>query len=326
MNRCRCAKVVGMGLLSLAALLFVIQISWAKFPEKPITAIMCWSAGGTIDLSFRPLAAAAGRILGQQIIIETKPGGAGGVGMGLLKTRKGDGYNMGVTTISTLIHQHMNKVPYDLLKDFMPIMQYSDAPYGIAVLASAPWKTFKEFVDYAKANPGKVRFSSSSPGDPGGFLTMSTLANKFQVDWIHVPFEGGMPGMAALLGGHVEAYAATLGIVTSNVRAGKLRLLVTFGEKRLEKFPDIPTLKELGIPVVAPSFSALFVPRGVPPEILETLHQAFRKAMDDPDFHKGLEITDKGWVYRSPKDTAAHFLEAEQEIKRIMAGMKSRKD
>jgi tripartite-type tricarboxylate transporter receptor subunit TctC len=315
-----------MGLLSLATLFFVIQISWAKFPEKPITAIMCWSAGGTIDLSFRPLAAAAGKILGQQIIIETKPGGAGGVGMGLLKTRKADGYNMGVTTISTLIHQHMNKVPYDLLKDFMPIMQYSDAPYGIAVLANAPWKTFKEFVDYAKGNPGKIRFSSSSPGDPGGFLTMSTLANKFQVDWIHVPFEGGMPGMAALLGGHVEAYAATLGIVTSNVRAGKLRLLVTFGEKRMEKFPDVPTLKELGIPIVAPSFSAIFAPKGISPENQETLHQAFKKAMEDPEFHKGLEITDKGFVYRNPKDAAAHFLEADEEIRRIMRAMKPQKE
>jgi tripartite-type tricarboxylate transporter receptor subunit TctC len=325
MMNLKSSKMVGL-VLVVGALFFLNGgAAWAKYPEKPINGIMCWSAGGTIDLTFRPLATAAGKIMGQPFIIETRPGGSGSVGMGLLKTRKPDGYNVAASTISTLIHQHMNRVPFNLVKDFTPILQYSDAPYGIAVKADSPWKTFKDFVDYAKANPGKVRFGSSGPGDPGGLLTMSTLAERFQVDWTHIPFEGAMPALSALLGGHLEAYAATLGIVKSNILSGRLRLIVGFGEKRLKSFPDVPTLKELGTPFVAPSFSAVWGPKGLPPEIHETLHQAFRKAMDDPDFLKSLDITEKGWVYKNPADTAKEILRSEQLVIKILGDMKKKK-
>ena len=302
-----------------------IQTIWAKYPEKQITVIMCWAAGGSVDLSFRPLATAASRILGQQLAIEIRPGASGGVGMGVLKTRKPDGYHLGVTSISTLIHQNMNKVTYDLLKDFAPILQFADAPYGLAVLTDAPWKTFKDFMDYAKSNPGKIRFSSSGPGDPGGFLTMSSLGNRLSVHWNHIPFEGGPPALAAILGGHVEAYAASLGVVKPQILAGRLRLLATFGEKRQAAFPNVPTLKEMGIPIVAPSFNGVFAPVGITGEVQETLHQAFKKSMEDPDFMKALELTDKTSVYRGPQDAAAHFFEVDQEIKRVIREMKLRK-
>lgn len=322
MRKHKSGKII-LVLLSLSGFLFLAgQTSWAKYPEKPITAIMCWSAGGVIDLSFRPLATSASKTLGQQIIIETHPGGSGGVGMGFLKSRRADGYTIGVTTISTLIHQNLNKVSFDLLKDFVPIMQYSYGPFVIVSLPTAPWKTFKEFLEYAKANPGKVRIGSSGPADPGGFLTMSSLANLLKIDWTHVPFEGGMPALAAVLGGHVEAYTGTLGMSASNIKAGKLRLLATFGEKRLAKFPDVPTLTEMGIPIVAPSFAAIFARKEITPEIQETLHQTFKKGMEDPEFQKGLEITYRGFSYKGPKEAAAYYQEVDQEIQKIMREQK----
>lgn len=322
MRKGECVKISGMLLFFIGLLFLSSQTTWAEYPDKPITAIQCWSAGGQIDITTRALATPASKILGQQIIIETRPGGSGGVGIGLLKTRKADGYNIGVTTISTLIHQHLNKVPYDLIKDFTPIMQYSDGAYCIAVAASSPWKSVQDLLDYAKANPGKIRISSSGPGDPGGFLTMSALADRFKLDWTHVPFVGGMPAVAALLGGHVEVYSGALGNAAPNVKAGKLRLLAILTEKRWPNFPEVPNLKELGIPIVAPSFSAIFAPKGLPPDILEILHQGLRKAMDDPDFKKSLEVTDKGWVYRSPQEFAKDLAEVDQEIRRIVRQMK----
>jgi len=311
-------------------LVFFLQLSlvfaatsWAKFPEKPIVLIMPYPAGGGTDISMRPLVNAAGRVLEQQVVIEYHPGGSAAVGLGILKIRKPDGYTIGMTPSVALTNQYTRKVNYDLIKDFTPIMQYADYNYGLVVNSDSPWRTLRELTDYAKSNPGKVRFASTGPSDRQS-LVMSSLAKQLGIHWIHIPFEGGPPALAALLGGHVEAYSTTMH-VKSQVASGRLRLLATYGEKRNPSFPDVPTLGELGFKTLSPTFMAIVGPKGIPPQIVETIHQAFKKGLEDPAFVKACEVVDHSIIYRSPAETAQLFNKVDDEVKNILEDLKLRK-
>lgn len=154
----------------------------------------------------------------------------------LLKNEKPDGYTIGILPSGAVLSQHMRKVPYDSAKDFTPIMQYAVYLYGLVVKSDSPWKTFKDFIDYCKANPGKIRYSTAGPGTPQ-HLVMERLALKEKIKWTHVPFEGGPQAITALLGGHVEASSQTTEW-KKHVEAGTLRLLAVYGEKRMVDFPD----------------------------------------------------------------------------------------
>jgi tripartite-type tricarboxylate transporter receptor subunit TctC len=294
--------------------------SWAIYPEKPITFIMPWPAGGGTDTSGRPLIEAASRILGQPIVIEYHPGGSTIVGMNILKNRKPDGYTIGQTTLSATISQHMRKVPVDLVKDFSYIMQYAEYSNGLTVRSDSPWKTLKEFLDYCKANPGKIRYSATGPSSPPA-LIMATLGKRLGIQWTLIPFEGGPPALTALLGGHVEAYTGTMH-VKPHVLAGRVRLLCAYEEKRAPSFPDLPTLQELGYPITCSNFLVLLAPKGIPPDVLETLHRAFKKAMDDPAFKKGCQAVDHVIVYRNPEETTRHIKKMDEEIAMTLKELK----
>ena len=137
-----------------------------KYPTKPITLIVGYPAGGSVDTCARPFTNAASKVLGQPIVIVNKPGGGSSVAMASLKNEKPDGYTIGLLISGAVISQHMRKVPYDTAKDFTPIMQYGVYLYGLVVQSDSPWKTFKEFIDYSKNNPGKIRYSTAGPGRP----------------------------------------------------------------------------------------------------------------------------------------------------------------
>ncbi len=315
----------GMILFSLALLSFGNPASWAKYPEKPINLIMCWPPGGTMDISLRPLAKAASQGIDQQIVIEYRAGASGSVGMGLLKTKKPDGYTIGVTSSSSVVQQHVAKVGYDITKDFTCIMQYVDVAYGLVVQADSPWKTFQEFVQFTKANPGKIRYSS--PGPAGStYLTMAALSKHYGIDWTHIPFAGGAPALTALLGGHVEAYSATIGGCKSQILAGRLRLLAAFGEKRIPSFPDIPNINELGFSVKFPQAYYIFGPKGLPSDILETLHQVFKKGLQDPEFIKACATGESVIIYRNPREMTEHILQFSKEMVEIIRDLKIKKE
>ena len=317
-------KILGMVLVSLVFLSVGDQTSWAKYPEKPIVLLQPWPAGGGVDVSLRPLVSAASRFIGQPIVIEYHPGGSNAVALGILKNKRPDGYTIGLITPDPLINPYMRKVAYDFFKDFTPILQYGDMTFGLTVVADAPWKTFKDFIDYAKANPGKIRYSSAGPGAPAHF-PMPRMGKLLNIEWTHIPFEGGPAAMAALLGNHVEAYSTTMQ-PKPQILAGRLRLLVTYGEKRIPGFPDIPTLLELGIPITTPSFLAIIGPKGLSPQIVEGINQAFKKAMEDPEFIKSCGMVDHIPNYRDQQETAKHFLKVDEELKNIFRDMKTKKD
>ena len=287
-----------------------ITFAQEKYPTRPINFVIGYPAGGMTDASARPLVSAASKILGQPIVVVNKPGGGSVVAMTSLKNEKPDGYTIGSLTTGGTLSQYMRKIPYDSAKDFTPIMQYVIHLYGLVVRSDSPWKTFKEFVDYAKANPGKIRYSTAGPGTPQ-HLVMERLALMEKIKWTHIPFEGGGPAVAALLGGHVEACSQTTEW-KKQVEAGRLRGLALYAEKRAGGLPQIPTLLEAGYDIVAPGAISIVGPRGLPPHIGEALHAAFKKALEDPDYIRVCKETDQEIAYRGPQDLARYLAETHE--------------
>ncbi|HWU37154.1 MAG TPA: tripartite tricarboxylate transporter substrate binding protein, partial [Candidatus Acidoferrum sp.] len=261
---------------------------------------------------------------GQPIVVVNKPGGGSAIGAAYLRTEKPDGYTIGILASGAVLSQHMRKVPYDSAKDFTPIMQYAVYLYGFVVRADAPWKTFKEVIDYAKANPGKIRYGTAGPGTPQ-HLVMERLALKENIKWTHIPFDGGGPAVAALLGGHLEAVSQTTEW-KKHVESGRLRLLAVYGEKRMADFPNVPTLLELGYDITAPSLICIVGPKGVPPKIVETLHGAFKKAIENPDFIKMSDQMDQPVLYRSPQDLGRHLTEMNEQVGTLIKNLGLRKE
>jgi tripartite-type tricarboxylate transporter receptor subunit TctC len=295
-----------------------------KYPTKPINFLIGYPAGGTTDVCARPLAAAAGKTLGQPIVVVNKPGGASAVAVATLKTEKPDGYTIGILPSGAVLSQHMRKVPYDSAHDFTPIMQYAIYLYGLVVRSDAPWNSFQEYIDYAKANPGKIRYSTAGPGTPQ-HLVMERLAMKEKIKWTHIPFEGGAPAVAALLGNHVEAASQTTEWKT-HVEGGRLKLLAVYGEKRMIDFPNVPTLLELWQGITAPSLISIVGPKGLSPQVVETLHGAFKPAMEDPDFIKVGRQMDQPSFYRGPQDLAKHLASMNEEVGTLIRSLGLRKE
>jgi tripartite-type tricarboxylate transporter receptor subunit TctC len=313
-----------LGFIGFMYVIPVVVFAQEQYPSKPINFIIGYPAGGSTDVCARPLVSAASKILGQPIVVVNKPGGASAVAMATLKTEKPDGYTIGILPSGAVLSQHMRKVPYDSAVDFTPIMQYAVYLYGLVVQTESPWKTFKEFIDYAKANPGKIRYSTAGPGTPQ-HLVMERLALKEKIRWTHIPFEGGPQAISALLGGHVEVSSQTTEW-KKHVEAGRLRLLAVYGEKRMRDFPNVRTLLELGYDIVAPSLICVVGPKGLSPQIVETLHGAFKKAMEDPDFIKVSHQLDQPALYRGPQELAKHLVEMNEEVGTLIRSLGLRKE
>ena len=296
-----------------------------KYPTKPITLTIGYGAGGGTDVSTRPLAHAASKIIGQPIIVVNKPGGATAVAMAGLKNEKPDGYNIGTLGAGGFLAPLTRKVNYDVLKDFAPIIQFAIFQYGLVVRSDSPWKTFKEFIDYAKANPGKIRYSTSGVGG-AQHLVMERLALKEKIKWTLIPYESGEEAVTALLGNHVEAASQTT-TWKKYVDSGRFRLLVFYGDKRMSNYPNVPTLLELGYDITAePSLMSLVGPRGLSPQVVDTLHQAFKKAMDDPDFIRVSNQVDQPPYYRSPEELGKHLAEIHGQLAPLIRNLGLRKE
>jgi len=266
-------------------LLFHIPASGANFPAKPINLINPWLPGGDLSGVYRTLGERAGRILGQPVIVDDKPGATGTLAIStMMATAKPDGY--------TICHYHRNiirygligQLTYDPIADFTFILQLSKYTIGIAVRADAPWKTFKELTDYAKANPNKIKYATAGQWSLG-HCYMELITRDHGVKWIHVPQKGGLECITSLLGGHVDFLVNPIQW-RSQLDAGQLRTLATFTEKRTKWWPDVPTLKESGYNYVIYSPIGLAGPKGIDPKTVKVLHDAFKQSMEDPAFQK----------------------------------------
>jgi len=288
------------------------------YPVKPIIMICPWPAGGSTDQHLRAFAQIASRYVGQNIVIENKPGAGGMLGPGnMAKLSQPDGYTISQLPVGAFRIPHMQKVDWDPLKDFTYIIGITGYTFGIVVKSDSPFKTLKDMLAYAKANPGKMSYGSTGNGT-SPHLLMEELGVKAGVEFLHVPFKGNADSTQGLLGGHIMAQSDATGW-GRHVDAGAFRLLVTFGEKRTKW--NAPTARELGIDIVSYSPYGFVAPRGLDPKIQKFLHDAFKKSLDDPEHIKVLAQLDQVYWYKSSEDYlkwAAETFKAERStIERV---------
>ena len=292
-------------LLALAALALACPAVLAQaFPNRPITLIVPWPAGGSTDRHLRVLAEAAGKQLGQNVIVQNVPGGGGTTGPGTMAlTAKPDGYTIAQFPMGMLRIPHMQKTAWNPLTDFSFIIGVTGYSFGFVVRSDSPYKTFNDFIEAARKQPGKIDFGSTGTGT-SPHLLLEEVADAAKVELNHIPFKGNADLMQALLGGHVMSASDATGW-DKFVDAGQMRLLVSFGEQRIKRWPNVPTAKELGYKVVANSPYGLVGPKGMDPAVMKTLHDAFKKAMDDPKHVEVLEQLNQPVWYKNSADYAA---------------------
>ena len=276
------------------------RLSAQTWPERSITFICPWPAGGTADQSMRALCSVAARVLGQSIAVENKVGASGMIGAKALASAKPDGYTIGQIPISVTRFSQLGTLAADPRKDFTYIARTSGQTFGIAVPANSPFKTLKDFVAYAKANPGKV--SSAHAGVGGAtHVGMEEFASVAGIQFNHVPYKGGSEALQGVLGGHVDALADSSSWAP-HVEAGKLRLLATWGELRTARFKDVPTLRELGYDVVVDAPNGIGAPKGLDPAVAAKLRDAFRQAANSPEFKAVIDKLDAPLLYLDGPD------------------------
>jgi tripartite-type tricarboxylate transporter receptor subunit TctC len=287
--------------VALAGLALALAAQAQQFPSKPVTLIVPWPAGGSTDIYFRKLGEITVRHLGQPIVIENRPGGSGMNGPATMaKTARPDGYTISQLAISAFRMPHMQKVDWDPINDFTYIIGLAGYTFGIVVKADSPFRTFQDLLDYARANPGRLSYATPGTGT-SLHLAMEEVAAKAGVQFLHVPFKGYADGAIALMGGHVMVQVDSTGWA-KQVDAGAQRLLATLGDRRTRW--NAPTVKELGVDTVSNSPYGLVGPKGMPPEVVKRLHDAFKRAIDEPEHTQTLQKLDQLYWYKSSEEYA----------------------
>lgn len=265
------------------------------FPSQPIKLLIAFPAGGPTDITMRVLAENASKILGQTVVVENRSGAGGTLPAQALQTAKPDGYTLAQIPLGVFRLPYTTKINWDPVKDITYILCITGYAFGVVVPADSPFKEWKDFVAYAKANPGKLSYGSTG-ALTSPHLTMEEIAQKLGIQLNHIPYRGSAPLMQDLLGGQLMAAADSTGFAP-HVEAGKLRLLNTWGAKRLKRFPDVPTLMELGLGIVQASPYGIGAPRGMDPGLVKTLHDAFKQAMEMPNHVEALAKYDQELMY-----------------------------
>jgi tripartite-type tricarboxylate transporter receptor subunit TctC len=288
----------------------------ADFPTKPITFVIPYPAGGSTDVTGRVLVDAAKKHLSQPIICENKSGGGGTVGPALVLSKPPDGYTVGVSSGAVTIAWHMGKLNFNPLDDPTYIIRYTAYVFGMVVRADAPWKTIQEFVKYAKENPGKINYGTPGVGT-NPHLAVEELSILTGIKLTHMPFKGGAECNAALLGGHIDAVSDSTSWGPM-VDAGKFKLLVAYGEQRMGRYPNVPTLKEAGYNMSYSSPMMIIGPKEMPQPVVQKLHDVFKKAMDTKEFHEILKKYDMVPLYLNAEDCTKAVRKESEQIKRVV--------
>jgi tripartite-type tricarboxylate transporter receptor subunit TctC len=259
-----------------------MPVAAADYPTKPITLVIPYQAGGFTDILARSLANSMKKELGQPVVCENRAGGGGTVGLSYIASRPADGYTIGQITPGMYIAYFMGKSETSPVKDLTFISRISGGVTAIVVRSDSPFKTVKDLVTYAKQNPNKITYGTSGQGTIT-HLAMEELSQLAGgVPWKLIPYKSGAEAATALLGGHVDVVSDAPSWQPL-VDAGKLRLLAVFNEKRVEHYPNVPTVKESGYDMSLPGPNGIAGPKGMPKPIVQKLDAAIKKAMDDPE-------------------------------------------
>jgi tripartite-type tricarboxylate transporter receptor subunit TctC len=298
-------RIIGIALIAIFLTLSTSIAGAASYPDRPIKMLFGWPPGG--DIPLRALNTAASQILKQNITIDYMPGASSTKAMAVLTNTAPDGYVIGNATTNTLTERPLvMEVQYDPIKGFTPVMLFGWYTYGFFVKADAPWKTFKEFVDYAKANPGKIKYANS-----GAKSTTHMVAERLQMvvpglKMVAVPFDGAVKAITALLGGNVDC-CFTLAEAKPFVDSGQLRMLASLSRMRWPSFPNVPTMIEAGYNAAAEGGMSIIAPPNLPAEITTKLQDAFRDGMKDRDFIEAMKKFELIPSYLSSQELGKFF-------------------
>jgi tripartite-type tricarboxylate transporter receptor subunit TctC len=271
----------------LLGLLFLCGTAAAQsWPTKPVKLIVTYPPGGSSDLMSRVYGAKLGDLWGQQVIIESKPGAAGSIGMDFAAKQPNDGYTFVVGNLGPVaVNPLLSKVPYNIEKDFVPVSMISTGPNVLVVRTDSPFKSLAEIIDFAKKNPGKLNYGTSGPGSVS-HLSSEMLKNGQKVDAVEVAYKGGVLAIQDLLGGQIQYIFSDSLPAMAHIKAGKLRALCVTGTQQYELLPEPPTCQQAAPGLVAVNWWGVLFPAGTPRALVQKLNADTVKALADADVKK----------------------------------------
>ena len=296
---------------TVAALLTALASSAQAYPTKPVRLLVPFPAGGSTDLVARTISPRLGELLGQQIVIDYKGGAGGSIGATEVARATPDGYTLLIVWDTHAVNHHVYKVQYDFVKSFEPISLLVQSPGILVAHPGFSPASIKELIEYAKANPEKATYGSAGTGS-SNHLSGVLFSEMAGVKMTHVPYKGGGPLIADLLGGHLNMVFGTLALYEQHVRSGKMKAIAALSRARLSQFPTLPTASETLPGFEAKTWFGLFAPAGTPREILVRLHQEVVKALGDPKVKEQLANRSFDVTASTPEAFAA-FLQVESE-------------
>ena len=308
---------------ALALALPLVAVAQEPYPSRPITLVAPFPPGGVADLTARPVAAAMEKVLKNPVAVVNKTGAAGAVGMQFVATSKPDGYTLLLALSSISIIPEADKIfgrpPAYTVDQLVPIALISADPTILVVRTESPWKTAREFLDDARQRSGQISYSSS--GIYGTLhMAMELLSHAAGVKLRHIPTAGAGPALTALLGGHVDALASGPAVILPHIKAGKLRALAGWGDKRVAALPEVPTFKELGYPEAEfYIWAGVFAPKGTPEPVLARLREATRAAVGDAEFKSAMDKLETPIAFKQGEEFQRFF---DTDARRLAEGVR----
>lgn len=303
-------------LILAASLILSGALAWAQqYPDKAITLIVPYAAGGPTDVVLRTIAEEARKTLGQSIVVENRPGANGTFGALALARAPADGYTLAILPATVYREPHIHKVSYDPLTSFSYILLMTDYTFGFVVNSDAPWRNWAAFAAEAAKRPGQLNVGAGGgpTGSPSLAIQEAAEAAKIKINL--VAYKGDADVATAILGGHIDA-AALSGVAVPQIEAGKMRYLALLTEERIKRYPDIATLKEQGVNVWVDSAYGLAGPKGMDPARVKVIHDAFKKAIESPAGQKMLDQLNQETNYKGPEDYR-RYAEAAYEREKV---------
>lgn len=289
---------------ALAALLHPVAFAQAeRYPAKPIRLVVPYGAGGPTDAHLRVVAQQAASLLGQPVIIDNKPGANGTFGAAELARAQPDGYTIAVLPASVYREPYLNRVNFDPMK-LTYIIGLTDYTFGLAVRQDAPWKNWNDFLADARKRPGQISVGAAGPVQTPS-IVLAEMAQKAGIALNRVPYKGDAEQATDILGGHVDAGILS-GVASPHIQSGRMRYLAMLTPKRVPQFPDVPTLRELGVDAVVESPYGIAGPQGLPGDRVRVIHDAFKTALESPEGRKILDQLNQPINYRSPEEFAQY--------------------
>jgi tripartite-type tricarboxylate transporter receptor subunit TctC len=315
-----CRRHALAAILAAAAPLVLAVPAHAAYPERVITLIVPFAAGGPTDIIARIVALAFQKSLGQSVIVDNRGGGGGNPGMAIAARATPDGYTLLLTSTAIAVNQALyNNLPYDPLKDFVPICELVNAPNVLFVRSESDIKSIADLIARAKAAPGALNYSSPGAGTKS-HLTVEQLKLRAGIDMVHIPYRGGGPATMAVLEGTVHVGSVALAPVEPLIKDGKFRALAVTGAERWFSLPDVPTMIESGFPgFVSDTFNALFAPAGTPPEIVALLARESQAALKTPEAREQAHRAGYQIVGGTPDELAARLRSEIPAVKELVS-------